>query len=139
MDQTYRDMAEELFTHVSFSLTERGSVEPMFVMILPDNSTMPIILHDKDVAVEIYAQAAHNAAQQMKATAMMLVCEHTKIQDKKEPEDYLALIFMTAIGESKTLVSKIYKDTFGTKYTTDERQWLDENISSLITPWKEGN
>jgi len=135
MKEDHRDMAEELFSHMSFSMTENGTVQPMYIMILPNNTTMPIVLQDKNIPIELYCEAAHGAAKQMNAVAMMLISERV-LHDE---ESYLTLMYMTAIGECESIVSKIYSDGFGTKYTTDEREWIDVDSSSLLIPWKEGN
>ena len=157
MDESQREMIEDLFSHISFALTEQGRISPLYIMILPDGSQMPIIAQGGDLTVEMYASAAHSAAHEMGAKGMIFICEQymvSKTKDDKElqalldgqirpsqhpdAEEYLTLMYMTAIGECESLIAKIHKDPMGTKYT-NEREWIENSTTALLTPWKEGN
>lgn len=156
MEDYHQKMIEDLFSRISFALTEQGQVNPLYLIVLPDNSTMPIIINGQDgqeISLDMYSAAAHQAAKEMNATALMFVSEqYIAVKDKDDvklqswidtehpsTKNYLTITFMTSEGDCSLLISKIHKDQMGTKYTTNEREWVENNTTSLLTPWNEGN
>lgn len=157
MIEKHQTLVEQVFSQLSFALTERGNIEPLYVMIMADDSTIPIVIQGGEVTMEMYADAAVNAAHEMGASAMFFVCEQSMVSKKKDDpeiqalldgklrasqhpdaEDYLTLIYMTAEGDCESLIAKVHKDPMGTRYT-NEKEWVDGSITNMLTPWKAGN
>lgn len=161
MDESKRKMIENLFSSISFSLTENGKITPLYIMLLPDGTQMPIISQAKgiEITLDMYTSAAHSAAKEMNAEGMIFISEQYMIEKHKDDPDiekilsgeikpsvdsnskeYLVLMYMSAFGECESLISEIHKDPIGTKYTTDEREWIIQEISSsILMPWKDAN
>jgi len=153
MDEKHKELAEDVLSKASFRLTENGSVTPIFIAILPDNNElMPIVITGiENLSLDEYAVIATNAAAQIDAVAMMLICEQwvakvledepmlASIAPSQHPDkmECLAVIYMTATGECSILTSEIHKDPSGTKYTKDS-VWLNDAsvLSGIVSPWK---
>jgi hypothetical protein len=154
MDVNHKKIIEDMFSRLSFQLTKSGKISPLFMMILPDNSVLPIMMNYKDLDIMTYASVSIQAADEMNATALILVCEQYMIKRKKDDpvlsqilsgeisasccddkENYLTIIYTDNLGKSESLVSKIECDPVGTKYTLDFH-WLDYSITNLVTSWK---
>jgi len=156
MDEKHQTLAEQIFSQFSFALTEKGNIDPLYIMIMQDGNAIPIVIQsNNNVTMEMYINAAANAAHEMGATAMFFVCEQMMINKKKDDpevqalldgkirasqhpdaEDYLTLIYMTAEGDCESLIAKIHRDPMGTKYT-NEKEWIDGSITNILIPWKE--
>jgi hypothetical protein len=155
MNENHREIVEDLFSKVSMSMSESGKVIPVFALILGDGSVVPVMITDgQEFSMSDYASMAITAAHNMDAEALMLICEQAMISKKKndpeiqailngsikplehpDKEDFLCIIYMTANGETESLIAKIHTDLVGTRYTVDSK-WVDYAASNLLAPWK---
>jgi hypothetical protein len=154
MEEKHREIVEDLFSKISFALAESGRVPPLFIMVLQDDTVMPIILGQTEIDMIEYASASMEAASDMDAKALILSCEQYMVSRNKGDADiddlmngiikpsehpdkaeYLTLIYMTSDGDYDSLISKIHTDPRGTRYTADFK-WVDDSVSNIIQPWK---
>ena len=158
MNESHQNLSEEVFSRISFTLTERGFVDPMYIILLPDGNTVPIVLQEKtQLSMEMYSEAATETAKNLGASAMLFIAEQNMLSRKKGDvnlkdlmegilkgsdhsniEEYLTMSCMSAGGECESLLAKIHKDPMGTKYT-NERNWIDGSVTNMLIPWKEEN
>jgi len=153
MDENHRQIAEDLFSSVSMNMTTTGKTIPLYIMILPGDQVLPIIVSDPEISIQQYATICTNIAHQQNAIAMMMVCEQFMVSKHKDDadiellingvirasehpdrEEYLTLIYMDQDGVSESIIAKIYKDAAGTPFTRDF-QWVKDSVTSMVLPW----
>jgi len=152
MDEQHKELVEDILSKASFRLTENGSVAPIFIAILPDeNELMPIMVTGfENLNLDQYAIIATNAAVELNAIAMILICEQWTVKVDEDGTGYsmippsqhpdkvecLSVVYMTAKGDCAILTSEIHTDPIGTKYTKDA-EWMDgaDIVSGIMTPW----
>ena len=153
MDQNHKELVEKLFTGTSFTLSEGNKIVPTFFMILPDNKLMPVVTTET-IALKEYASITIRYADEMNAEALILICEQYMVSKKKydpilqsilagkiKPSDhpdrksYLTVNYMSAIGETETIISEIHSDLKGTRYNR-EHSWLHSSLTNIMVPWR---
>jgi hypothetical protein len=154
MNQKHRELVEDVFGKVSMSLAESGKIIPLFILILPDQSLLPIIVgNGEEIDLKLYSSGAINAAQEMDADAIIFICEQYMVSKIKgdpdlqplldggikpsehpDKEDYLTIIYMEKDGNCESLVSKIKRDLAGTRYAVDF-EWLEHSVTNMLTSW----
>jgi len=157
MDEQHKQQAEYIFSSISMVLTEHGKIFPTYIMII-DGQLLPVIVAEKaEMSLVEYEDVVHQAAQQAKPDAMMLICEQWMVSkdkddpdvqllidgviqasDQKDKKSYLTLIYTDANGNSESLVAEIEADPAGTRFTRDQ-MWIDNCVSNMIRPWNEGS
>jgi hypothetical protein len=135
-------------------MTEYGKIPPIFVLILPGNNILPIILSGVSLDIGQYSEVAMAAAKDTNSDALMLVCEQYMVSKPKDSpeadslisgqirpsehpdkEDCLTLVYMDSKGNCDSLIAKVHTDPSGTRYTTDSR-WIENSVMSILKPWK---
>ena len=154
MDENHREVAETIFSSASMTLTERGAVAPVILLILETEQVLPIVIQGEVYGLYEYSMIANDIAKQMEATAMILVAEQWMVKKKQtdvdlqpllngiirpsehpDKEEYLTLMYSDGDGTCESLIAKIHKDPSGRKFTRDQN-WISEAISNVIQPWK---
>jgi hypothetical protein len=152
MNQKLQEEAEKIFSSISIVLTETGYIYPTVFVAQKSGEIIPIV--SEEAPIQTLCSAAVNFASENDSDALMFICEQSVVSvDKSDPrleafaagllkpseevdaEDFLTLIFMSAEGECKTLMGKIFKDLAGTRYTK-ESKWLDKASTNIFTPWR---
>lgn len=154
MDPKHKEMIENMFSTLSFNLTEVGKIDPLFLMVLPDNSIRLVMVAEKgQLETREYASLSIAAASDMDAKALILICEQYMVKRKKDdPElqsfltgqlrpseapdhqEYLTIVYTEKDGTTESLISQIHSDLVGRRYTIDFK-WLKYSTTNLITPW----
>lgn len=155
MIEKHKEFAEHIFTSMEFSLCENGIVPPLYFLILEGDQLLPILISrdSGEVAVQDYANLSLMKANEMDAEAVIFICEQYMVSKKKgdreyeqllngfikpsqypDREEYMTLIYRHEDGLVRSLISKIYTDPKGTRYTKD-RRWIKKGVTNLITPW----
>jgi len=154
MDQKLKEKLEDLFTKISFTITEQGFSVPLFIMHLSDGEMMPVMMSGhSEISIEEYASAAMLGASEMNAMALIFICEQYVVSKRKDdvemqcllngtikPSDHpdreecLTMIYMDKKGKCISLIGKIEKDIRGTKYI-NETHWTQGSVTNIIQPW----
>lgn len=155
MKDSHKKIADDLFTRHSIIMTEKGSIAPVYILILSQDRTLPVVLNTNLIGLEQYSEAVSKIAKDLDAEAVMFLCEQYMVSKPKDSpeanalvsgqikpsehpdkEEYLALIYMDQTGHNETCIAKIYTDPSGTRYTNDSR-WINKGATNMIKPWKE--
>lgn len=154
-NEKHREIVEDMFSRLSMVLTEKGPIPPLYVMILQDDSVVPIVVTtDEGLSLDEYAASAINAAHETNAEALLLLCRQNVVTREKDDPDvqllvngilrpsqmpdkdeYLTIVYMASDGYCNSIVSKILKDIAGNMYTVDF-EWLGGSVTNYMIPWK---
>lgn len=155
MKESHRKIVDDLFTTKSIEMTEQGEINPIYILILPGDQILPVVLSTEGIGMIQYSEAVRLIAKDIDAEAVVLVCEQymvskpkdspeanallsgqIKPSDHPDKEEYLTLMYVDAVGKCDSLISKVHSDPLGTRYTTDSR-WIENSSTNMIRPWKE--
>ena len=154
MDDKTKDLMEKIFVNHCIMLTEAGAIIPIFFIIV-NKQIIPIILSEEmQMDFTQYSTVVVKAADEMDASAMILISEQymiignksdidikallsgeIKLSEHPDKQEYLALIYMEADGKTESLYGKIEKDPGGIRYVR-EQQWADGVQKSQLTAWR---
>jgi len=154
MDDETKDLMEKIFVNHCIMLSEVGSVIPIFFIIVNRQITPIILSEDMQMDFEKYATFSIKAADQMDASAMILVSEQYMVMGKDSDKDmkalltgeikpsehpnkleYLSLTYMEAHGKAESLYGKIEKDPTGLRFVR-EQTWADGVQTTQLMPWR---
>jgi len=155
MDDKTKDLMEKIFINHCMMLTEVGGVIPIFFIIINNNQITPIILSEKmQMNFEQYTTFSIKAADEMDASAIILISEQfmvkgdqsdedmkalvsgkIKPRDHPNKEEYLSLTYMESHGKAESLYGKIEKDPTGVRFVR-EQSWADGVQTTQLMPWR---
>lgn len=156
MDEDQQKNIEELFDKISMNLAETGKVAPLYIIVLEDDSILPIITcEDQHIDLTDYTELSVKTAHEMNAKTLLFICEQSVVRKKKDDpciqamlsgqikpsehpdkEDYLFLYNIESAGTCHSIMAKIHSDLVGTRYIKDYK-WVKNVDNDIAKNWKE--